>query len=103
MSQFAAVYRARWAVKIQAQAWKQAHNLGKGLNRKSNEHHLQALEFAAMIAHQLAMNIARNRQSARTGRSVCDFYHFGRGSEVFFKQVKQRFKFGSFLGHSAML
>ncbi len=45
-NQLAAIYRARWAVGIQFRAWKQALNLGKALNRKSNP-------------HQLGMNIAR--------------------------------------------
>jgi hypothetical protein len=57
--QLAAIYRARWAVEIQFRAWKQALNLGKALNRKSNEHHLQALVLAGMIAHQLGMRIAQ--------------------------------------------
>lgn len=59
VSQLAAIYRARWAVEIQFRAWKQALNLGKALNRKSNEHHLQALVLAGMIAHQLGMRIAQ--------------------------------------------
>lgn len=59
VSQLAAIYRARWAVEIQFRAWKQALNLGKALNRKSNEHHLQALVLAGMIAHQLGMKIAQ--------------------------------------------
>ena len=59
MSQLAAIYRARWAVEIQFRAWKQALNLGKALNRKSNEHHLQARVLAGMIAHQLGMRIAQ--------------------------------------------
>ena len=53
-----AVYRARWAVEIQFRAWKQSLNLGKALNRRSNEHHMQALVLAAMIAHQLGMSAA---------------------------------------------
>ena len=57
-SQLAEVYRARWAVEIQFRAWKQSLNLTEALNRKSNEHHLQALVLAAMIAHQLGMQIA---------------------------------------------
>ena len=40
VSQLATIYRARWAVKIQFRAWKQALNPGKALNRRSNEHHL---------------------------------------------------------------
>jgi hypothetical protein len=59
VSQLAAIYRARWAVEIQFRAWKQALNLGKALNRRSNEHHLQALVLAGMIAHQLGMRIAQ--------------------------------------------
>ena len=59
VSQLAAIYRARWAVEIQFRAWKQALNLGKALNRKSGEHHLQALVMAGMIAHQLGMKIAQ--------------------------------------------
>ena len=59
VSQLAAIYRARWAVEIQFRAWKQALHLGKALNRKSGEHHLQALVMAGMIAHQLGMKIAQ--------------------------------------------
>jgi hypothetical protein len=59
VGQLAAVYRARWAVEIQFRAWKQALNLDKALNRKSGDHHMQALVLAAMIAHQLGMKIAQ--------------------------------------------
>ena len=59
VGQLAAIYRARWAVEIQFRAWKQALNLGKALNRKSSDHHMQALVLAAMIAHQLGMKIAQ--------------------------------------------
>ena len=59
VGQLAAIYRARWAVEIQFRAWKQALNLGKALNRKSGDHHMQALVLAAMIAHQLGMKIAQ--------------------------------------------
>ena len=55
VGQLAAVYRARWAVEIQFRAWKQALNLDKALNRKSGDHHMQALVLAAMIAHPLAV------------------------------------------------
>lgn len=58
VTQLAEVYRARWAVEIQFRAWKQALNLTSALNRQSNEHHIQALVLAAMIAHQLGMKIA---------------------------------------------
>ena len=68
VSQLAAIYRARWAVEIQFRAWKQALNLGKALNRKSNEHHLQALVLAGMIAHQLGMRIAQ-RIGSMVGRA----------------------------------
>jgi hypothetical protein len=68
VSQLAAIYRARWAVEIQFRAWKQALNLDKALNRKSNEHHLQALVLAGMIAHQLGMKIAQ-RIGSMVGRS----------------------------------
>jgi IS4 transposase len=43
ISQLVAIYRARWAVEIQFREWKQALNLDKELNRRSNEHHMQAL------------------------------------------------------------
>jgi hypothetical protein len=46
-------------VEIQFRAWKQALNLDKALNRKSGDHHMQALVLAAMIAHQLGMKIAQ--------------------------------------------
>lgn len=72
VSQLAAIYRARWAVEIQFRAWKQALNLGNALNRKSNEHHLQALVLAGMIAHQLAMRIAR-RIGAVIGRAKLSY------------------------------
>jgi hypothetical protein len=68
VSQLAVIYRARWAVEIQFRAWKQALNLSKALNRKSGEHHLQALVLAGMIAHQLGMRIAR-RMGSLVGRS----------------------------------
>jgi len=58
VTQLVKVYRARWAVEIQFRAWKQSLHLTKALNRKSNEHHLQALVLAGMIAHQLGMKIA---------------------------------------------
>ena len=50
VSQLATIYRARWAVEIQFRAWKQALNLDKALNRKSNEHHLQARDLAELDA-----------------------------------------------------
>lgn len=68
VGQLAAIYRARWAVEIQFRAWKQALNLGKALNRKSSEHHMQALVLAAMIAHQLGMKIAQ-RINGQVGRA----------------------------------
>ncbi len=43
-------------------------NLTKALSRKSQEHHMQALVLAAMIAHQLGMRIAR-RIGAVAGRA----------------------------------
>jgi hypothetical protein len=58
IAQLVAIYRARWAVEIQFRAWKQALNLDKSLNRKSNEHHMQGLVIAGMVAHQLGMKIA---------------------------------------------
>ena len=68
VAQLVAVYRARWAIEIQFRAWKQSLNLTKALNRRSNEHHMQALVLAAMIAHQLGMKIA-NRVGAVLGRA----------------------------------
>ena len=71
VSQLSAIYRARWAVEIQFRAWKQVLNLDKALNRKSNEHHLQALVLAGMIAHQLGMRMAqriRASEAADGGR-----------------------------------
>jgi hypothetical protein len=63
-AQLAAVYRARWAVEIQFRAWKQSLSLDKALNRRSNEHHMQALVLAAMIAHQLGMRVAASMTAA---------------------------------------
>lgn len=54
-----AIYRARWGVEIQFRAWKQANNLDKALNRKSNEHHLMAIILTAMINHLIGMRMAR--------------------------------------------
>ena len=45
-----------WPTLIPSQA--KLDNLGKALNRKSNQHHLQALLLAGMIAHQPGMRIA---------------------------------------------
>ncbi len=58
-AQLTEIYRARWAVEIQFRAWKQSLNLAGALNRKSGDHHIQALVLAAMIAHQLGMRMAR--------------------------------------------
>jgi hypothetical protein len=55
-------------IEIRFRAWKQSLNLTKALNRKTNEHHMQALVLAAMIAHQLGMRIAR-RIGAAVGRA----------------------------------
>lgn len=59
VAQLTTVYRARWAVEIEFRAWKQSLNLDAALNRRSNRFHMEALVIAAMIAHQLAMRIAR--------------------------------------------
>ena len=72
VSQLAAIYRARWAVEIQFRAWKQALNLGKALNGKSNEHHLQALVLAGMIAYQLGMRIAQRIDSTISRERLSD-------------------------------
>ena len=72
VGQLAAVYRSRWAVEIQFRAWKQALNLGKALKRKSNEHHMQALVLAAMIAHQLGMKAAV-RVAVMVGRAMVSY------------------------------
>jgi len=58
VSQLVLIYRARWAVEIQFRAWKQSLSLEQALKRKSNQHHLEALLLAGMIAHQLGMKIA---------------------------------------------
>ena len=72
VAQLAAIYRARWAVEIQFRAWKQSLNLGKALNRKSSEHHMQALVLAGMIAHQLGMRIAQ-RIGGEVGREMLSY------------------------------
>lgn len=72
VAQLAEVYRARWAVEIQFRAWKQALNLTEALNRKSNEHHIQALVLAGMIAHQLGMALAQLLVT-QVGRSRLSF------------------------------
>lgn len=46
-------------MKIKFRAWKQALKLSKALNSKSNEHYLQALVLAGMIALQLGLKIAQ--------------------------------------------
>jgi hypothetical protein len=76
VKQLMAVYRARWAFEIQFRAWKQALNLGKSLNRRSNEDHLQALVIAGMIAHQMGMRIAaRLGKLPGSGRLSCERLH----------------------------
>lgn len=76
ISALMAVYRARWAVEIQFRAWKQSHNLGKALNRRSSDAHMQALVLAAMIAQQLVLKIAA-RLSEEIGRArlSCEMLH----------------------------
>ena len=54
-----AIYSAYRAVEIQFRAWEQVLNLSKALNRRSNEHQLQALVLVGMVAHQLGMRIAK--------------------------------------------
>lgn len=58
VDQLVEVYRARWAVEIQFRAWKQSLNLTKALNRKSNQHHMEAIVLAGMMAHQLGIRMA---------------------------------------------
>ena len=75
VSQLAAISRARWAVEIQFRAWRQALNLGKALDRKSSEHHPQALVLAGMIAHQLGMRIAQ-KIGTTVGRARLSYEKF---------------------------
>jgi hypothetical protein len=42
------LYRCRWNIEIIFHAWRQSSNLDKALNRRSNEHHFQALVLAGM-------------------------------------------------------
>lgn len=72
VSQLARIYRARWAVEIQFRAWKQSLNLTKALKRKSNEHHMQALVIAGMIAHQLGMKMAQ-LVGGQVGRALLSY------------------------------
>ena len=51
-------------MEIQFRAWKQSLSLDKALNRRSNEHHMQTLVLAAMIAHQLGMRVAASMTAA---------------------------------------
>jgi hypothetical protein len=67
--QLVAVFWARLAIEIQFRAWNQSLKLTKALNRKTNEHHIQALLLAAMIAHQLVVTNAR-RFGATKGRAL---------------------------------
>ena len=59
-------------MKSRGREWKQALNLGKALNRKSGEHHMQALVLAGMIAHQLGMKIAQ-RIGSMVGRASLSY------------------------------
>ena len=59
-----------WPTLVPSQA--KLDNLGKALNRKSNEHHLQALVLAGMIAHQLVMRIAQRIVSTISGERLSD-------------------------------
>jgi hypothetical protein len=51
------LYTCRWNIEIIFRAWKQGMNLSRALDRKSNEHHLQALVLVAMIYQILALRI----------------------------------------------
>jgi len=59
-------------VEIQFHAWKQALNIGKALNCRSNEHHMQSEVLTAMIAHQLGMKAAV-RIGAIVGRAMVSY------------------------------
>ncbi|MFT6864419.1 MAG: IS4 transposase [Akkermansiaceae bacterium] len=51
------LYTCRWNIEIIFRAWKQGMNLSSALDRKSNEHHLQALVLVAMIYQVLALGV----------------------------------------------
>ena len=55
--QVAELYRCRWNIEIIFRAWKQSANLGKALNRKSNEDHFQALMLAGMIYQVMSLSM----------------------------------------------
>jgi len=53
------LYTCRWNIEIIFRAWKQGMNLSGALNRRSNEHHLQAIVLAAMIYKVLALGVVK--------------------------------------------
>lgn len=72
VSQLAAIWRARWTVEIQFRHGSNRSTSAKPRDRKSGEHHLQALVPAGMIAHQLGMRIAR-KIGSKVGRAKLSY------------------------------
>jgi hypothetical protein len=78
------LYTCRWNIEIIFRAWKQGMNLSSALDRKSNEHHLQALVLVAMIYQVLALGIVellrakfeRNKGQVSLEKTFSDFGEF---------------------------
>jgi hypothetical protein len=78
------LYTCRWNIEIIFRAWKQGMNLSSALDRKSNEHHLQALVLVAMIYQVLALGIVellrakfeRKRGQVSLEKTFRDFAEF---------------------------
>jgi hypothetical protein len=78
------LYTCRWNIEIIFRAWKQGMNLTRALNRRTNEHHLQALVLAAMIYKVLALGVVgilrakfeRNKGQVSLEKTFGDFGEF---------------------------
>ena len=78
------LYTCRWNIEIIFRAWKQGMNLSSALDRKSNEHHLQALVLVAMIYQILALGVVellrakfeKNKGQVSLEKTFSDFGEF---------------------------
>lgn len=65
------LYSIRWSIEIHFRAMKQSSHLHRGLNQKSNYHHLRTMLLALMIKTVLTMNLEMKLRK-----------NLGRGAEV---------------------
>jgi IS4 transposase len=72
-----------------------------GLKGKHQGMQLRHVEARVEVDGKWRVMVFITNNLAWSPRSVCDLYRRRRDIEVFFKQVKQSLKLGSFLSHSA--